>query len=284
MMAEIDLMTGGRIMNSSKVDCCRGVQLLALGLLSLGIVALIAKPVCAQQSRQSSQEVKVGVTKAVLGKGSKAKEVTPKLKEIVAARKAITIRSKNLGIRGKKGSRRSRLRINYVVNGRPGSLELEQGIKVNIYDEILKHDKEQADIRQAIADETAIAFATAWTRQDGDTAFKYSAAPFMIFDGQTLENSEYSDKLKELFQTAIKPSDLPDNATVQVKRRLFADELPLESFPISDQHRAAIKEFIKQHDQILYLETKVTGSKPNSLFAVVIRRLDGKPRVIAVWK
>lgn len=107
-----------------------------------------------QQEQKQEPELKVGITRAVLGNGKLAKEVTSAVREIVEEKKTITIRSKNLGIKGKRGSVRRELRINYTVNGRPGVLELKNGVRVNIYKAIVKHARKESEARQKAMEES----------------------------------------------------------------------------------------------------------------------------------
>ncbi len=87
-------------------------------------------------------EPKLEIVKAVFGSGRAAVDCTERIREILQNREAVsTITTSGLGLKNPRGLFRDRLVINYRVDGREGTLTLNNADRVKLHEAILKSAK-----------------------------------------------------------------------------------------------------------------------------------------------
>jgi len=123
----------------------------------------------------------------------------------------------------------------------------------------------------------------AWAKNEMPESVELSALPFLYFDGQTRLTSDDKQQLTEQLESIRASSDIPSPLAVTINRQFSFDELPVESFEITDEDRKAIERFCNKDDQVLYVELKADDGEKSDNFAVILRWYDGNPRVIGIW-
>lgn len=130
---------------------------------------------------------------------------------------------------------------------------------------------------------TCETFWNAWAKHEFDPAIEVSGVPFLYFDGKTITTSTDDKLLSKQLRSIRQDSKIGSEISVNVKKEMSFDEIPIDSYRMSDGDRATLKEFFNDDDNVIYVELKNTDGNKRDMFVVILRWFNGKPKVIGIF-